>query len=49
MSHISGIATVKLINLLNWLIKSVKICCTRKTIPTLRVIQKYAVKARWGY
>ena len=42
MSHISGIATktnqfVKLVN------KKCKICCTRKTIPTLRVIQKYAV------
>ena len=43
MSHISGIATktnlfVRLVN------KKSKICCTRKTIPTLRVIQKYAVK-----
>ena len=47
MSHISGIATktnqfVKLIN------KKCKICCTRKTIPTLRVIQKYAVKLGGG-
>jgi len=43
MSHISGIATktnqfVRIVN------KKSKICCTRKTIPTLRVIQKYAVK-----
>jgi len=47
MSHISGISTktnqfVKLVN------KKCKICCTRKTIPTLRVIQKYAVKLGGG-
>ena len=47
MSHLSGIATktndfVKIIN------KNCKICCTRKTIPTLRVIQKYAVKLGGG-
>ena len=28
--------------------KRCKICCTRKTIPTLRVIQKYAVKLGGG-
>ena len=47
LSHISGIATktnqfVKLAN------KKSKICCTRKTIPNLRVIQKYAVKLGGG-
>jgi len=47
MSHISGIATktnqfVKLVN------KNCKVCCTRKTVPTLRVIQKYAVKLGGG-
>jgi len=47
LSHISGIATktnqfVKLVN------KNCKICCTRKTIPTLRIIQKYAVKLGGG-
>jgi nicotinate-nucleotide pyrophosphorylase (carboxylating) len=47
ISHISGISTktnqfVKLVN------KKCKICCTRKTIPTLRVIQKYAVKLGGG-
>ena len=47
MSHLSGIATktndfVKIVN------KNCKICCTRKTIPTLRVIQKYAVKLGGG-
>ena len=47
LSHISGIATktnqfVKLAG------KRCKICCTRKTIPNLRVIQKYAVKLGGG-
>ncbi len=47
LSHISGIATktnkfVKIVN------KKCKICCTRKTIPNLRVIQKYAVKLGGG-
>ncbi len=47
LSHISGIAT-----LTNQYIKKVgkkcKICCTRKTIPNLRLIQKYAVKIGGG-
>ena len=47
LSHISGIATktnqfVKLAG------KKCKICCTRKTIPNYRVIQKYAVKVGGG-
>jgi len=47
LSHISGIATktnefVKLVG------KKSKICCTRKTIPNLRVLQKYAVKLGGG-
>ena len=47
LSHLSGIATktnefVKLAG------KKTKICCTRKTIPNLRVIQKYAVKLGGG-
>ena len=47
LSHISGIATktnsfVKKVN------KKSKICCTRKTIPNLRIIQKYAVKLGGG-
>ena len=47
VSHISGIATktnafVKLAG------KNCKICCTRKTIPNLRIIQKYAVKLGGG-
>jgi nicotinate-nucleotide pyrophosphorylase (carboxylating) len=47
LSHISGIATktnqfVKLVG------QKCKVCCTRKTIPNLRVIQKYAVKLGGG-
>ena len=47
LSHISGIATktYKFIKLVG---KKCKICCTRKTIPNLRVIQKYAVKLGGG-
>ena len=48
ISHISGVATktnqfVKLVKGRNC-----KICCTRKTIPNMRVIQKYAVKLGGG-
>ena len=47
LSHISGIATktnafVKIVG------KKCKICCTRKTIPNIRIIQKYAVKLGGG-
>ena len=47
LSHISGIATktnqfVKLAG------KKTRICCTRKTIPNMRVIQKYAVRVGGG-
>jgi nicotinate-nucleotide pyrophosphorylase (carboxylating) len=47
LSHISGIATItnKFVRLAG---KKTKICCTRKTIPNLRVIQKYAVKIGGG-
>ena len=48
LSHISGIATTT-----NKFVKKVgkksKICCTRKTIPNLRLIQKYAVKLGGGF
>ena len=47
ISHISGIAT-KTNEFVRLIKKSSKICCTRKTIPTLRVIQKYAVKLGGG-
>ena len=47
LSHISGVATIT-----NQFVKKVrkkcKICCTRKTIPNLRVIQKYGVKLGGG-
>ncbi len=47
LSHISGVATIT-----NQFVKKVgkkcKICCTRKTIPNLRVIQKYGVKIGGG-
>ena len=47
LSHVSGVATIT-----NQFVKKVgkkcKICCTRKTIPNLRVIQKYGVKLGGG-
>jgi len=47
LSHLSGIATKT-----NHFVKIVKgkskICCTRKTIPNMRLIQKYAVKVGGG-
>ena len=46
-SHISGIAT-KTNQFVKKAGKKTKICCTRKTIPNLRVIQKYAVKLGGG-
>ena len=47
LSHISGIAT-KTNQFTKMVGKKCKICCTRKTIPNLRVIQKYAVKLVGG-
>ena len=47
LSHISGVATKT-----NKFVRAVKhktqICCTRKTIPGIRAIQKYAVKLGGG-
>ena len=47
LSHISGIATIT-----NKFVKKIgnksQICCTRKTIPNLRVLQKYGVKLGGG-
>ncbi len=48
LNHASGIATltnqyVKKVN------KKTKICCTRKTTPNLRLLEKYAVKQGGGY
>ena len=47
LSHISGIAT-RTNEFVRRSKKKTKICCTRKTIPNLRVIQKYAVKLGGG-
>jgi len=47
LSHISGIAT-KTNNFVKLVGNKCKICCTRKTIPNIRVIQKYAVKLGGG-
>ena len=48
LSHASGIAT-----LTNELVKKVnnksKICCTRKTTPNLRLLEKYAVQKGGGF
>ncbi len=48
LNHSSGISTitsqyVKKVN------KKTKICCTRKTTPNLRLLEKYAVKKGGGY
>ena len=48
LNHASGIATltnqyVKKVN------KKTKICCTRKTTPNLRLLEKYAVKKGGGF
>jgi nicotinate-nucleotide pyrophosphorylase (carboxylating) len=47
LSHASGIATLtnEFVNRSN---KDTKICCTRKTTPNLRPIEKYAVKKGGG-
>ncbi len=48
LSHASGIATLtsKFVRKVN---KKTKICCTRKTTPNLRLLEKYAVKKGGGY
>ncbi len=48
LSHASGIATLtdQYVNKVN---KKTKICCTRKTTPNLRLLEKYAVKKGGGY
>ena len=49
LSLISGVATTtkKFVDKVSK--KSCKICCTRKTAPNLRSIQKYGVKLGGGY
>ena len=48
LNHASGIATLtkKYVNKVN---NKTKICCTRKTTPNLRLLEKYAVKKGGGY
>ena len=48
LNHASGVATIT-----NQFVKKIskrtKICCTRKTTPNLRALEKYAVKKGGGY
>ena len=48
LNHASGIATLtsQYVSKVN---KKTKICCTRKTTPNLRLLEKYAVKKGGGY
>ena len=48
LSHASGIASLtnQFVQIVN---KKTKICCTRKTTPNLRILEKYAVKRGGGY
>ena len=48
LSHTSGIATLthEFIKKVN---KKTKICCTRKTTPNLRLLEKYAVRKGGGF
>ena len=48
LSHVSGIAT-QTNKYVNKVRKNTKICCTRKTMPGLRAVQKYAVNLGGGY
>jgi len=48
LNHASGIATLTN-QFLQKINKRTKICCTRKTTPNLRLLEKYAVKKGGGY
>ena len=48
LNHTSGIATTTN-NFVNKVGKKTKICCTRKTTPNLRLLEKYAVKQGGGF
>ncbi len=48
LNHASGIATTTN-NLVKKISKKTKICCTRKTTPNLRLLEKYAVKKGGGF
>ena len=48
LNHASGIASLTN-QFVKKTIKKTKICCTRKTTPNLRALEKYAVKKGGGY
>jgi nicotinate-nucleotide pyrophosphorylase (carboxylating) len=48
LNHASGIATITN-QFVKKISKKTKICCTRKTTPNLRMLEKYAVKKGGGY
>ena len=48
LNHASGIATLT-DQFVKKTSKKIKICCTRKTTPNLRALEKYAVKKGGGY
>ena len=48
LNHASGIATITN-QFVKKISKNTKICCTRKTTPNLRTLEKYAVKKGGGY
>ena len=48
LNHASGIATLTY-QFTKKVSKKTKICCTRKTTPNLRILEKYAVKKGGGY
>ena len=48
LNHASGIATLTN-NFVKKVGKKTKICCTRKTTPNLRLLEKYAVKKGGGF
>ena len=48
LNHASGIATITN-QFVKKISKKTKICCTRKTTPNLRILEKYAVKKGGGH
>jgi len=48
LNHASGIATITR-RFVKKVGKKTKICCTRKTMPNLRLLEKYSVKKGGGY
>ena len=48
LNHASGVATITY-QFVKKIGKKTKICCTRKTTPNLRTLEKYAVKKGGGY